>query len=179
VAAAAGGAGVWWVLGHGTVSNDGAVPVSMAEIITSSPDHASPRELLTAAESGSQPTASTLSETTGLPRTPPPARPTDASTSVHAPSSTTVADRRDPAPPPAEEPRADQPSVPPPGEVTAGDRHLVLDYIAFIPSDPFAQINGTEVRVGSELDDLVVKAISASEVVLLDPAGEEIHLRAR
>jgi hypothetical protein len=179
VAAAAGGAGVWWVVGH-RPGGDGPEPTSMGEINTSPPDDTlSPRELPPATESASQPTVSTPSETTGSPQTPRPSQPTDAPTSVHAPSSATAADLYDPAQTPADESPSNQPSAPPPGEVTAGDRHLVLDYIAYIPSDPFAQINGTEVRVGSELDDLVVKAISASEVVLLDPAGEEIHLRAR
>lgn len=179
VAAAAGGAGVWWVVGHGTSGDLGAEPAAVAEVSTSPADDLASRTHSPAVEANPRSAAPAPPEATATPLDPRSDQPTHDSKVTDARSRPTAADHSDATPAPAEEPSADQPSAPPPGEVTADGQHLVLDYIAYIPSDPFVQINGIEVRVGSELDDLVVTAISASEVVLLDPAGEEIHLRAR
>ncbi len=55
---------------------------------------------------------------------------------------------------------------------------LELGYIAYLPSDPFAQINGRDVRVGAVVDGFVVKDIAADAVTLHDGHGDVV-LRVR
>jgi hypothetical protein len=59
------------------------------------------------------------------------------------------------------------------GEVT-----LTLDYLVFRKDNPFAQINGIDVRVGSVIEDFVVEAITPESVVLRkDQITVEIRVR--
>ena len=48
---------------------------------------------------------------------------------------------------------------------------LSLDYIVSRPDDPFAEINGIEVHLGSEVAGFVVEAIEADHVLLRDDRG--------
>jgi hypothetical protein len=57
-------------------------------------------------------------------------------------------------------------------------RRLVLDYIAYLPSGAFAEINGTEVRLGSRVEGFTVESITAAAVTLRGPDGPFV-LRAR
>jgi len=48
---------------------------------------------------------------------------------------------------------------------------LSLDFIVSRPNDPFAEINGIEVHLGSEVAGFVVEAIEADRVLLRDDRG--------
>lgn len=52
-----------------------------------------------------------------------------------------------------------------------GDVHLSVDYLVIRPDDPFAQINGQEVRVGSTIEGYEIVAIERDRVVLDGPLG--------
>ncbi len=52
-----------------------------------------------------------------------------------------------------------------------GYANLSLDYIVFRPNDPFAQINGFDVRVGSHIEGFAVEEITADAVHLRDARG--------
>lgn len=56
-------------------------------------------------------------------------------------------------------------------EADLGYAVLTLDYIAFRATDPFAQINGRDVRVGSTVEGFTVEEIGPSSVRLRDPRG--------
>ncbi len=56
-------------------------------------------------------------------------------------------------------------------EADLGYTSLSLDYIVFRPVDPFAQINGFDVRVGSSVEGFVVEEITADSVRLRDGKG--------
>jgi hypothetical protein len=66
--------------------------------------------------------------------------------------------------------------------VASGDREFILDadlgyaslslgYIVFRPADPFAEINGTEVHQGSEIEGFTVETIERDLVRLRDSRG--------
>jgi hypothetical protein len=59
-----------------------------------------------------------------------------------------------------------------------GHATLSLDYIVFRPDDPFAQINGLDVRVGSTIEGCTVEEITAEAVRLRDSRGPLV-LRAQ
>jgi hypothetical protein len=59
-----------------------------------------------------------------------------------------------------------------------GQTKLTLDFIAYRPDDPFAEINGREVHVGSRIEGLTVEEIARDFVRLADERGEVI-LRVR
>jgi hypothetical protein len=59
-----------------------------------------------------------------------------------------------------------------------GDRTLTLDYLVHRATDPFAQVNGVEVHVGSTVAGCTVEAITEDAVRLRDERGL-IVLRAR
>jgi len=63
-------------------------------------------------------------------------------------------------------------------EADLGTVVLSLDYIVYRPSSPYAEINGTEVRVGSIIEGLVVEEIQAGHVKLRDDDGVVV-LKAR
>jgi hypothetical protein len=99
-----------------------------------------------------------------------------------------------PAPPAAETGRDATPAktAPPPqrgrspaagprlfvAEAHLGYADLVLDYIAYRPSDPFAQINGVELHEGYHLEGFTVERIGPDEVELRDAHGPLV-LRVR
>lgn len=56
-------------------------------------------------------------------------------------------------------------------EAELGYASLTLGFIVARSTNPFAEINGTEVRVGSEIDGFVVEAIESDRVVLRDDKG--------
>jgi cytoskeletal protein RodZ len=56
-------------------------------------------------------------------------------------------------------------------EAEIGDVSLVLGYIVARSNNPFAEINGTDVQIGSEIEGFVVEAIEADRVVLRDDKG--------
>ena len=56
-------------------------------------------------------------------------------------------------------------------EADLGYTTLSLDYIVFRPVDPFAEINGFDVRVGSTIEGFKVEEITADSVRLRDARG--------
>jgi hypothetical protein len=56
-------------------------------------------------------------------------------------------------------------------EAELGHTTLSLDYIVFRPEDPFAQINGLDVRVGGTIEGFTVEEITAQSVLLRDRQG--------
>ena len=52
------------------------------------------------------------------------------------------------------------------GEAKVGDVTLTLDYLVYRKENPFAQINGSDVRVGAVVEDFVVKKITVDSVEL-------------
>ncbi len=52
------------------------------------------------------------------------------------------------------------------GEAHVGGITFTLDYLVYRKVNPFAQINGQDVRVGGVVEDYVVEAITADSVVL-------------
>lgn len=56
-------------------------------------------------------------------------------------------------------------------EADLGYATLTLDYIVFRSTDPFAQINGLDVRVGSIIEGFTVEEIGRSSVRLRDDRG--------
>ncbi len=51
-------------------------------------------------------------------------------------------------------------------EARIGETTLTLDYLVYRKANPFAQINGRDVRVGAVIEDFVVEAITSDSVVL-------------
>jgi hypothetical protein len=100
-------------------------------------------------------------------------RPGQRTPSVDQPGPTPVDDR--PTPPPE---RATPRETRGPGgervfhvEAELGYASLALDYIVARPSDPFARINGIDLRVGDTIEGFTVEGISATEVRLRDGRG--------
>jgi len=56
-------------------------------------------------------------------------------------------------------------------EAKIGGVSLSLGYIVARTTNPFAEINGTDVWIGSEIEGFVVEAIEADRVVLRDDKG--------
>ena len=56
-------------------------------------------------------------------------------------------------------------------EGNIGGVTLSLGYIVARTTNPFAEINGTDVWIGSEIEGFVVEAIEADRVVLRDDNG--------
>ena len=56
-------------------------------------------------------------------------------------------------------------------EAEIGGVSLSLGYIVARSNNPFAEINGTEVWIGSEIEGFVVEAIEADRVILRDDKG--------
>lgn len=52
------------------------------------------------------------------------------------------------------------------GEAKVGDVTLTLDYLVYRKENPFAQINGNDLRVGGVVEDFVVKRITVDSVEL-------------
>jgi len=181
VAAGLGAVGVWWALGsgpHQVVAESGDMPPASAAVVpTATPTIVPERPEETVAPAPHGPTR-TPTPATGrrlLPPTPRPATPTP----TEAPIGATL-----PVPTGLPPPTPDEPA---PGVLGANEflgeavvdgRRLVLDYIAYLPSGAFAEINGVEVRLGSTIDGFTVESITAAAVTLRGPGGP-IVLRAR
>lgn len=56
-------------------------------------------------------------------------------------------------------------------DAVLGDVTLSLDFIVFRPVRPFAEINGTEVYEGSDIEGIRVERIEADRIVLRDDEG--------
>jgi hypothetical protein len=63
-------------------------------------------------------------------------------------------------------------------EADLGYARLSLGYVIDRPDDPFAEVNGREVHVGSTVDGFVVESITRLEVRLRDARGAVV-LRVR
>jgi hypothetical protein len=81
------------------------------------------------------------------------------------------------------------PTTPPPPTATSGPRDFVaeaelgyatlrLELVVFRADDPWAQVNGRDVRVGTHVEGFVVEAIERDRVLLRDQHGPLI-LRVR
>ncbi len=64
-------------------------------------------------------------------------------------------------------------------EARVGSTELSLDYIVYRADNPFAQINGQEVHVGTVVGGYIVKEIQPNYVLLTGTAGEKVKLRVR
>ncbi len=62
------------------------------------------------------------------------------------------------------------------GEGTVDGVKLTLDYLVYRSKDPFAQINGVEVHVGTEVDGFTILAIGEDRI-RLQGAGGPVILR--
>lgn len=98
-------------------------------------------------------------------------RPTPA---VHREPHPTKVVPRQPHPTPVAEQRPKPTAPPREFDLTArvGGITLELDYLIYRPEDPFAQINGQEVHVGSVIKGFVVKEITRDYVRLHDAKGD-------
>jgi hypothetical protein len=56
-------------------------------------------------------------------------------------------------------------------EADLGDVVLSLGFIVARTNNPFAEINGIEIYVGSEIEGFIVEAIEADRVVLRNDGG--------
>jgi len=104
-------------------------------------------------------------------------RPAPAGTAERAHEVPSEPEHRAEAPPPAA--AADPAPTPEPGngervfvlDADLGHVTLSLDFIVFRSVDPFAEINGIEVRKGSLVEGFRVEALEADRVVLRDAVG--------
>jgi len=80
-----------------------------------------------------------------------------------------VATDPEPTPEPTQQKQTDRVFV---LDADLGYATLSLGYIVARPVDPFAEINGTEVIIGSEVEGFRVEKIEADRVVLRDEKGE-------
>jgi len=64
------------------------------------------------------------------------------------------------------------------GEAQIGNVTLTLDYLVYRRENPFAQINGRDVRVGAVIEDYIVKKITENSVILTH-GDTEIVLRVQ
>lgn len=199
IAALAGGAAVWWALGSGgsapapkitaaAATKVSSTQVELAPVATAPiPVAASPEPALAKDDTGPPPESAPA---TAIPR-PPAAKPTPPP----------VPTPRDVLPPLIVddttlavpfEPEDESPSTPSPRaapDAAAGPREfgliadlgyarLELGYLIYRPDDPFAEINGVEVHVGSRLEGFKVDAIGKTFVRLSDDRGD-VLLRVR
>ena len=65
------------------------------------------------------------------------------------------------------------------GEAQVGSVKLSLEYIVYRSNNPFAQINGQEAHIGTDIDGFIVKDIQLDYVLLLGETGEKVTLRVR
>jgi hypothetical protein len=160
-AACVGGVTVWWILSRGqppaTVSDEGTPTVENVEAAAEGSDQAeiSPRpatrEAAAAATSVGEDVkqATPREEVESAPRRP--ERELSISTRPEqAPSET------------APEPEENVFFL----DAKVGDVELELDYLVYRSEDPFAEINGTEVRVGSHIEGFEVVEIARDQVTL-------------
>lgn len=158
LAGAAGGAATWWIL------RDDSRPARAA-----SPDSPSPEVPAVVAEP--EPAAAAVAGPVATP-TPSPL-PVEAATAADAAPLTPTEAADTPAPTPTRTPAPSGPlAIGPAGEriylveADLDGTHLSLGYLVFRPVDPFAEINGREVRVGAEVEGYRVTAIEREAVTL-------------
>ncbi len=197
VAALTGGAAVWWAVGSGgDPEPTGTTQASAVLSPASEPSTGAPPVDGTAAEDPEPDTAEAVAaadagvgpDTTKPASVPQPAAPGPA------PAAATAA----PTPPPATPvPRieatgtvpggADAPTTDPGGGsgprefglvADLGYARLELGYVIYRSDDPFAEVNGREVHVGSRVDGFVVEEITRTSVRLSDERGAVV-LRVR
>lgn len=190
-AALAGAGAVWWVVGHRGQSETAALPSSpqpaapadssedqlssdtSPDAVGPSPPSAPLATERTSSEDQGLPLGHTRDQTAEPPRDAPVAslsglsRPTPGAD----PDATTRQSDR-----PARG-NADPPTIGPDGEriylieADLGGVALILDFIVYRADDPFAQINGLDVRVGSTIEGFTVEAIERNQVRLRDEHG--------
>ncbi len=189
LAAGGGGLVAWWILGGGA-SRQPAVGAGQ----TTTPPSPVDRDLPVAAgEPAPSAPAPPIGEESRRALAAPPAIPSERTVAAGATgepgasahgsvsSAATAADRPGPAPAApttrteARAPEESPSSASGPREFVAearlGDTTLVLDYIAYRPSDPFAQVNGIELHEGSHIDGFTVEKIARDRVELRDERG--------
>jgi hypothetical protein len=176
-AALAGAGAVWWFVGQRAHSE----PVAQAS---------SPRPVPPAGSSDDQ--LATGPSSDGAPSAPPATarRPREdaagSSTRDAPPGDLPAQSRPQPAIDPAsttdrtaqsDRDRTDGVTIGPDGEriylieADLGGVTLTLDFIVFRPDDPFAEINGLDVHVGSTIEGFTVEAIERNQVLLRDDEG--------
>lgn len=177
-AGAAVGMGMWLWLGDRSGPEPGAAGSGAATITTGASGLESAPSL-PATESATAATASPETPAQGAS-----GDPAAASTGSGQPPGELTAGTEQPAPPAAEQ----RPSPPAeratpretrgPGgervfhvEADVGYASLVVDYIVDRPSDPFARINGLDVRVGGTIEGFTVEEITSTAVRLRDARG--------
>lgn len=192
LAAAGGGLAAWWLLGARSGGRATAAPA----VAASAPAMASGEEAGGAAQEpmiaapSTPPLAGEETSTPPAPASPPPV--SDADGALH-PSAAVPGEAAAASEGPgassadsaghAEGDRTGQ-GVPWAGhrefvaEADLGSVKLVLDYIAYRPSDPFAQINGVELHEGYHIEGFTVKKIARDRVELEDDRGTLV-LRVR
>ncbi|RLE27468.1 MAG: hypothetical protein DRJ65_02800 [Acidobacteria bacterium] len=162
-AAGIGGGMVWWVLVDrsvkGTVEAPDEISPAGAEIAEAQPDQASVELVLPQPGGVLAPTVMPVKS-----------RPDDHDDLQAADSEAVIVDR---IPDREEEALVEGPSPKPTladgeyvGEAHVGDVTLTLDYLVYRKENPFAQINGRDVRVGAVIEDYVVETITENSVVL-------------
>jgi hypothetical protein len=153
-----GASAAWWILGDRETSSTEAVKSQSQPIEAASP----------AAPTAVSPTPSEVQANPGIIAVPTAA----AAPPVVAPASERNTEELES---PARGPM--KPSIGPNGErifvmeAELGYASLSLGFIVARTDDPFAEINGVEVSVGSEIEGFVVDAIEAERVVLSDDKG--------
>jgi hypothetical protein len=166
VAAVIGAAGAWWFVGsrHAAPSE---VVVRELQPETATENPAAP----IAPPETSPPLSHESPETNGSN-----AQPVENVTARHLPTSVPTAGAPIEAAPIGAQPAPTTTSAIPGErvyvmEADLGDVVLSLGYIVARHSNPFAEINGVEVHLGSEIEGFVVEAIEADRVVLRDEDG--------
>jgi hypothetical protein len=159
VAAGVVGAGAaWWLLGDREPASTDTTVVERPSIEAPTP-LATPEDSSTPAEDRVEPVA------VEVPNVP-------AATPVVVP-----APEQDPVELESPAPAAEEPPTDPDGgrvfvmEAELGYASLSLGYIVARSSNPFAEINGTEVWIDSEIEGFVVEAIESDRVILRDDKG--------
>jgi hypothetical protein len=153
-----GAVAAWWILGnHGTPSSEAIN--SQPQLIEAAPPATSTVGALTPSDDQTKPAV--VTEPTAA-----------AATPVVAPASEqNMAEHESPVA------AIDKPTIGSNGEriyvmeAELGYASLSLGYIVSRASNAFAEINGTEVRIGSKIEGFVVEAIEANRVVLRDDKG--------
>ncbi len=178
--AIASGAAVWWVVGRSSTPTEAAAQAAQTAVPALPGAHADDASSTEATTNAPAPVAA------AGPHTEPGA---EAGVSVPAaappPAIPSRMDQQQPSTATEPEaPRREAPVAPPPRptptkasrdwtgtrefvlDADVGGIHLSLGYIVFRETDPFAEINGEEVHVGSQVAGLTVVSIEADRVTL-------------
>jgi hypothetical protein len=189
-AATLGAVAVWWLVGGAPgpeIADLGDRPAATGPVMPAATPTTAPEDRPDAAGATTPGSAATVTPTPRRRLLPPTPRTADAAP-IADPSTTddprptavpeaSTAERTDPTPAPSTETTALGPNEFL-GEAVIDGRRLVLDYIAYLPTGAFAEINGAEVRLGSRIEGFTVESITATAVTLRGPDGRVV-LRAR